>query len=309
MSYWLASLLQGLASGLLYGSLLGVVAVGLTIIWGVMKVVNLAHGHIVVMAAMFSAFLYSLIGSSRANPLIDIIYMALLGAGIGVLFYYSSLHKIIGKADTINLKLEMSTLMSTFGIGLIIYGLHYAIHSFYTSYSIEPAIGWSLGKPPYIKLGSVILQKANIIIGVLGFIISLLAYFFINKTKTGLWVRAVAQDSRALSLSGVNPVTVKLIATVVSTTIAMASGALWLAYQKSVSPLTESLVAPLSFVIVVLGGLGNILGTYLSGVLLGIVYMIILSITQQQALALSVVFGIFLAALVWRPEGIFTTRR
>jgi branched-chain amino acid transport system permease protein len=303
---WAVALLQGLASGVLYGSLLGVVAVGLTLIWGVMKVVNLAHGHLVVLAAMLSAFFYTLFGSSKANPLLDIVYMAALGAVVGAAFYYASLHKIIGNADTITLKLEMSTLMSTFGIGLIIYGLHYTVHAFYPSYSVEPAIGWTLGKPPYIKLGPIILQKANILVGILGLIISILAYLFLTKTMTGLWVRAVAQDSRALALAGVNPVRTKLIATIVSVVIAMSSGALWLAYQKSASPLTESLVAPLSFVIVVLGGLGNVIGTYLSGLLLGIVYMTILSLTQQQALALSVVFAIFLIALIFRPEGLFT---
>ena len=304
MEMVLHAVVRGIVTGLLYGSLIGSVAVGLTIIWGVLKVVNLAHGHVVVLAAMLSAFLYLYMGKAASPPL-EVLYMALLGVAIGTVLYYASLHRIIGKADVMTLKLEMSSLMSTFGFGLLIYGLHYAIHSFYPAYSVEPAIGWSLGMPPYIKLGFLTIEKSKIFVGAAGLVITILAYMFMNKSRLGLWIRAAAQDSRALALSGVNPVLTKLLATIVATSIAMASGVLWLMYQRSISPLTEGIIAPLSFVIVVLGGLGDVIGTYLGGLTLGVIYMLILSLTQEQALALSAVFAILIAVLVLRPQGVF----
>ncbi len=306
----LQAVIKGLIDGLLYGSVLGAVAVGLTLIWGVMKVVNLAHGHLVVLGGMFAAFLMLTRG---LDPILLFVAFIGFGAAMGVVLYYAAIHKIIGKIDVITLKEEMATLMSTFGFGIILFGAHYVLGSEVTTYSTEPSISYSIsimGKTA-IDLGVSLIPLKRILVAGLAFVLSLASYMLIQRTTLGLTIRAVAQDARALALVGINPVLIKLLTTVVSTALAVASGVLYLLYMGSISPTAEYIVAPLSFVIVVLGGLGNIIGTYIGGVILGIVYMEVLYNTQfifgqqQQSIAFVVAFAILVIMLIVRPQGLF----
>ncbi|MCE4600998.1 MAG: branched-chain amino acid ABC transporter permease [Desulfurococcales archaeon] len=312
--------LQGLLTGFLYGSVLGVVAVGLTLIWGVMKVVNLAHGHLVVLGSMFAAYIFIAMG---LNPILIFILFLGFGAIMGAILYYSSIHKIIGKVDVITLKEEMATLMTTFGFGITLFGLHYVINHFKPDYSTEPSLSWkatiagksivsiqaiSLGEAPFT------ISITQIVAAILALLLALALHLLINKTTLGLTIRAVAQDSRALALAGINPVNIKLATTVISSSVAVAAGVLYIIYTGSATPVTESIVAPLSFVIVVLGGLGSILGTYAGGLILGIIYQVIVYSSQaffgqpQQALALATAFAILLIMLIVRPQGLFGKR-
>lgn len=300
---------RGLIVGLVYGSLLGSVAIGLTIIWGVMKVVNLAHGHLVVFAGMLTAFLYlTYEGSLWFSPPMAFIWMGLLGAAFGAFFYFVTLHPIIGHVDTMTLKYEMSSLMATFGFGIALYGIHYVIPDFVHTYSTTPSIGYSIGGfgHTYINFLGVTLEKSKLLMSALGFVLVIIAYGVMNWTSMGLKIRAVAQDARALSIVGINPVRVKVMTAVVATAFAMASGALFLGYSNSISPDSESIIAPLCFVIVVLGGLGSVLGTYLGGILLGIIYMLTLELTgNTQQIAFAVAFAVLIIALVLKPNGVF----
>ncbi|MEB3825320.1 MAG: branched-chain amino acid ABC transporter permease [Desulfurococcales archaeon] len=301
--------LRGIVIGLIYGSVLGAVASGLTIIWGVMKVVNLAHGHILVFAAMMSAFLYlTYKGAVWFTPPIAFIWMGILGLAFGAFFYYVTLHPIIGHVDTMTLKYEMSSLMATFGFGIALYGIHYFLPNIIPSYSTEPSIGFSIGGQghTYISFLGVTIEKSKLLMAALSLVLVIVAHGIMNWTSMGLKIRAVAQDARALSLVGINPVRIKLLTTIVATAFAMSSGVLYLGYANSVTPLSETIVAPLCFVIVVLGGLGSVIGTYMGGLLLGVIYQLVLELTAQtQQFAFVVAFAVLIIALVFKPNGVF----
>jgi len=306
----LTAIASGVVDGILYGSVLGAVAVGLTLIWGVMKVVNLAHGHLVVLGGMLAAYIFL-----KAGIDLLLLFVAFIGLGavVGVILYYASIHKIIGKIDVITLKEEMATLMTTFGFGVVLFGLHYIAGAKVPGYKTEPSINYvlSIAGVSSIDLGIVVVPVKRLVIAFIAFALALLAYMLIQRTTLGLTIQAVAQDSRALALVGINPVMTKLLTTVISSALAVASGVLYLAYIGSISPTTEFMLAPLSFVIVVLGGLGSIMGTYLGGVILGIIYQVVLYLTnvlmgqQQQTIALAVAFSILVIMLVVRPQGLF----
>ena len=306
----LTAITSGVIDGVLYGSVLGAVAVGLTLIWGVMKVVNLAHGHVVVLGGMLAAFIYL---QTRIDLMILFAAFLIIGAALGALLYVASIHKIIGKIDVITLKEEMATLMTTFGFGVVLFGLHYVVAANVPDYKTEPSLTYiiSIAGVSSIDLGIVTIPVKRLVVALVAFLLALLAYMLIQRTTLGLTIQAVAQDSRALALAGINPVMTKLLTTIISTSLAMASGVLYLAYIGSISPTTEFMLAPLSFVIVVLGGLGSIMGTYLGGVILGIIYQVVLYLTnvlmgqQQQTLALAVAFSILVIMLVVRPQGLF----
>lgn len=308
---------QGFVAGLLYGSVIGVVAVGLTLIWGVMKVVNLAHGHLVVLGGMVAAFIFV---TSGINPYIIFILFLGFGGLMGLILYYTAIHKIIGQVDIITLKEEMATLMTTFGFGITLFGLHYVLNNFYRAYSTEPSLSWkaSIAGHSVVNIQSLsigdypfTISVTQITVAIVALILALATHLLINKTRLGLTIRAVAQDSRALALTGVNPVLIKLATTVISGSIAVSAGVLYLIYTGSITPTTEWILAPLSFVIVVLGGLGSIMGTYIGGVILGLVYQIIVYSSQaffgqpQQALALATAFAILIIMLLVKPQGLF----
>ncbi len=304
---------NGLIEGLIYGSVLGAVAVGLTLIWGVMKVVNLAHGHLVVFGGMLAAYLYLARGT---DPLLLFVAFLGLGAAMGAFLYYAAIHKIIGKVDVITLKEEMATLMTTFGFGISLFGFHYVAPRIIGGYQTEPGITYqfSIAGTTAIDLGFAVVTMKRLVVAVLGLLLALASYYLVQRTTLGLMIQAVAQDSRALALVGVNPVLIKLATTVISASIAVASGVLVLVYSGSMDPTKEFILAPLSFVIVVLGGLGSILGTYIGGVILGVIYEVTLYSTtvffgqQQQAIALAVAFAILVFMLVYRPTGLFSRR-
>ncbi len=306
MQVTVTSIISGLINGALYGSLLGVIAIGLTLIWGVMKVVNLAHGHVVVFAAMTAAFLVT---NMELSPPYSLVAAAVIAIPLGAALYYGTLHRIIGKVDTMTLKEEMATLMTTFGAGLILYGSHFVIHQFVTTeYSTEPSIYWAPWQPPSFMVLGVAVEKVRLLVAGLSLIIAVLTHLFLTRTNLGLYIRAVAQDSRALSLVGVNPDRVKLLTTAVATVLAALAGVLYIIYTKSVTPDTEIDIAPLAFIVVVLGGLGSVLGSFIGGVILGIIYQLIFSTTGQQALALAAAFIILIVMLVVRPQGLFGGR-
>ena len=301
-----SELVRGFIEGLLYGSLLGAISVGLTLIWGVMKVVNLAHGHLIVLAAMFAANFYILYKVALLNPMGAIITMGVFGIAMGALLYYTSVHPIIGHVDVITLKHEMATLMATFGFGLTLFGLHYALAAWTNWYSTEPGISWSFGHPPYIMIGSSItIVKTKILVGVISFVIAFALFAIVRLTDLGLKIQAVTQDSRALALVGINPVRIKLLTTILAVAFAMATGPLYLAWAGSVNPLKESIIAPLAFVIVVAGGLGSIMGSYVAGLILGLTYELVVAATQEVSIALVVTFFILLLILALKPTGLF----
>jgi branched-chain amino acid transport system permease protein len=296
---------QGLVLGTFYGILFGFIASGLTIIWGVMKVVNLAHGHIVVFGAMLTANLYAMY---RLNPVYSFLLMAPVGAALGAVLYYSAIHPIIGKVDIITLKEEMATLMATFGFGIILLGSHYVINLYVAhDYSTEPGLGWTLGHPPYTVILGVHVQKVRLVVAGLSLTLVALAHLLLTRTRLGLNIRAVAQDARALSLVGVNPVRTRLLTSVLSATLAAMSGALYVMYAGSVTPESEyvKMIGPMSFVVVVLGGLGSVIGSLVGGLILGIAYQLTWAITGEQAYGYAVAFSLLVIMLVVRPQGLF----
>ncbi len=301
----LAALTRGLVLGTLYGVLFGAIAAGLTIIWGVMKVVNLAHGHIVVFGAMLTANLYALY---NLNPIYSFLLMAPVGALVGIALYYASIYPIIGKVDVITLKEEMATLMATFGFGLALLGSHYVINLYINNeYSTEPGLGWSIGKVPSVSIAGVYVQKARLLVAGLAVLLSIAAHLLLTRTRLGLNIRAVAQDARALALVGVDPARTRLVTAIFSAVLAAMSGALYVIYAGSVTPESEytSLIGPLSFVVVVLGGLGSVLGSLIGGIILGIAYQVTYAITQMQAIGYTVAFALLVIMLVVRPQGLF----
>ena len=174
--------------------------------------------------------------------------------------------------------------------------------------SNEGLSGWTLsinGKT-YINIAGTHLEYTKLFGAGLGVAVVLVTELFLRKTVWGLAIRAVAEDARAVALTGYDPVRIKLLTTVISTAMALVTGALYAIYLSSgISTGLESQIAPLSFVIVVLGGLGSLIGTLIGGLIIGLTYNITLALTGHSEISLSVAFAILLIILVVRPKGLF----
>ncbi len=293
--------------GFLQGIILGAVAAGLTLIWGIMKVVNLAHGHLAVLGA-FLAVIVSMHYASTGMIALSPIIAFLVGLGVGLIFYYASLHLIVGKAETMTLKVEMGSLLSTFGFGLGIYGFLFLASSWgwFPQYANVRHWSISVGGTTYFAIGSIAIQYKWLVPLAYALVMITAAELFLRKTLWGIKMRAVAQDSRALALTGEDPVRVKLLTSIISVGLAMMGGAIYALYNSSgINPDLESLLAPLSFVIVVLGGLGSIIGTLIGGIIIGITSGIVFAFTGSQTVSLSVAFIILVIVLLVKPKGLF----
>lgn len=304
----MTELLINMTNGLLWGMVLGAVSVGLTLIWGVMKVVNLAHGESILLGSYIISVLLLFMG---IDPIIGMFIALGSGLLLGFAIYWLNLHKIIGHVDVINLRIEMSTLLEMFAVSIILYNLY----SFFTR--SEPfGIGiWHLGPTSYVYIGYMSVQVNHLTAAFLSFIAIYIIYQFISKTSTGKAIRAVMQDSQAASLVGIDPVKIKMLTTVISIGFTAFSGFLVILYESAVVPSIAYKYAPLAFTIVVLGGLGSIIGTFIAGIIIGFVYgisKVIFSVlvgkNASDPLALTTAFIILVLTLLLKPEGLFGRR-
>jgi len=305
MSGLIDILLINVVNGVLWGLIIGVSSLGLTELWGVMKVVNIAQGETLLLGAYIVIWAYTTLALS---PLIGIWVALAIGIAAGAIIYFLLLHKLIGKVEVMTLKTEMSTLLIMFALSIIL------SNSYYYWIGAEPkGLGtWKIFESTYYYIGSLRLRTNEIFAATFAIILTLVMYLFLSKTITGKAIRAVMQDAQAASLVGINPVKIKLLTSILGIGITVFTGFLILLHEASITPETAVKYAPIAFAVVVLGGLGNELGTLIGGIIIGFVYgltkVIISSINPailSDPFALSTAFMILVLTLLLKPEGLF----
>jgi branched-chain amino acid transport system permease protein len=250
-----------LVFGILLGCVFAVIAHGLNLIWGVTKVVNVAHGEFIMLGAYGAYFLNLYLG---LNPLLSAPIDAAIGLGVGVAFYFGFLHRELRGKEEITLQSEMVTLVATFGLSL-------ALSNVATLVWKGDFVGIRFS-PGTLDLGAIKVPLGGLYVAVVSVGIIAFTQFFLTRTYLGNAVRAYSQDIAASKLMGVNPVRVAAFATALGLSITMAGGALltvWI--PTGINPEMGHLYAPISFVIVVLGGPGRMWGSLLGGLAVGII--------------------------------------
>ncbi len=292
--------------GLLWGAVLGFASVGLTLLWGVMKVVNLAQGEIILMGSYIAIILFAL----GINPFVGGSLALITGLAVGFLIYWSLLHKLVGKVEKITLKIEMSTLLAMFALSIALSNYYY-----YTFGNEPRGLGlWSIGLS-YIRIGAMTVRTNVLLADVLSILSVVVVYLFLERTILGKSIRAVMQDAQAASLVGIDPVKIKLLTAMLGIGLTAFSGFMVILYESAVTPDVAYKYAPLSFVIVVLGGLGSVVGALVAGLIIGLVYGVSKSVVafynqnMSDPVALAVVFTILIVILLVKPEGLFGRKR
>jgi branched-chain amino acid transport system permease protein len=274
--------------GLLLGGVYGLIASGLSLIWGVMEVVNFAHGEFLMLSMFATYFMSVYLG---CDPYLTILPVAAGFFLFGELTYHTIIKRIMNGP-------MLAQVFSTYGISLFLANLALFLWGFEFRSIPEELIRFK----GIIYLGDYPINLAHLSAAVGCMVTYLLLIWFMNMTKTGKALRAVSQDREAAALMGIEINRMNGMAWGVSSACVAVAGA-FLAAFFFINPAIGTVFSTLTFVIVVLGGFGSILGSFVGGVVIGLVQSFVG--VMLPGFELVIAFSIFFLVLLIRPQGIF----
>jgi len=279
-------LVRSLIDGLLLGFVYGLAAMGLTLIWGVMNVINLSHGSIIALGMFAVFFLFTGLG---VPVYLAVLLAGVLGLFLGVIIYYIAVHRVLDAP-------HLSTLLATYAVNMIIIGLGTAALST-SPYNVE----YSLGS---IRLGeAIVIPGTRLVAALAAILVTGLLFLFLQRTRLGWYIRAVTDNRAAAEIVGVPSIQILALSFGLGTLLAAFSGAL-IATFFPFTILAGGQYELKSFVIGVLGGLGNPVGSLFGGLILGAIEGLVpafMPTTWTPVLE----FALFILILLVRPSGLF----
>jgi len=282
-------LLASLPDGILLGFVFGLAAMGLTLIWGVMNVINLSHGPIIALGMFGTFFIFIRMG---INPYIGLFLIAIIGLIIGILIYFVAVHRVIDAP-------HLSSLLATFSVNMIIIGLGTAALTT-SPYNVDFNVG-------SFRLGSTIILVTRVIAAGIAILFTGGLFLFLYKTRPGKFIRAVTNNRAAAELMGVPSTRILALSFGLGTMLAAVSGAL-IATFFPFSILSGGGYELKSFVIGVLGGLGSPIGALFGGLILGVLESVIPAFMETSWVPV-IEFGLFVVILLVRPHGLFGAKK
>jgi branched-chain amino acid transport system permease protein len=280
-------LLQGVVGGLLMGFVYALIAAGLSLIFGLMEIVNFAHGEMLMLAMFASFWTWALWG---LDPLLSLPLTAGLLAALGWATYRGLVRFILDAP-------MLAQIFATFGLAVFLRSGAQALWGADFHLVKDPlvegrlvAAGVFVGVPQLVASGGALLAFG-------------LLYLFITRTETGLALQATAQDRQAASLMGIDTQRMFALGWAVGGACVGVAGGLLTTFFY-VFPEVGAPFALLAYVAVALGGFGNVPATLAGGVVVGLVE-VLGGLLFDPSLKLIGVFGLYLVVVLWRPQGLF----
>ncbi len=280
-------LLQSIVLGILTGGVYALMASGLTLVFGIMRVVNLAHAAVIVTAAYVS---WQLFVEFHLDPILSIVIIAPVFFLAGALVDRTIMRRLAGHDVTL-------TVLVTFGIAIILEGSQGSLWSsnfqaINTSYSLNS-----------FEVGGIYVPLIRLLAGGVALLILGALYLMLTRSDLGRAIRATTQDARTAALVGVNVEQVTMIAFALGVAMASASGPL-MGMLFSFYPATHWLWIGKLLAIVVLGGLGSLAGTFAAAMILGLAEQVATVLLPLDWAPL-VFYGFLFGVLIVRPQGLF----
>ena len=293
----LEQLIGNLIQGLVLGAVYGMATMGLSLIFGVLKVVNVGHGAFIMVGAFITLWLFNALG---INPILAVPVAFIVGMGLGLLFYYTIVQRLI-KAP------ELATLLVTFSIGILLEEtIKLIFGSEFRGYN------WAVGK---INLGITVLPMTKIYACIGSVVIALLLYLWFNKTRAGSAMRSVVEDSEGARVCGVNVGGAYALSFALGIGLTVASGVLLTMFiPVGINPYMGGGYTLKAFVIAVLGGLASPYGAFFGGLVFGLIengsYTLFALIPGVEPFALTrfLSFMMLLVILLIRPTGLLRAK-
>jgi branched-chain amino acid transport system permease protein len=283
----LADLSTPLIMGILLGGLYAIIALGLSLVFGVMKLINVAHGDLVLFSSYFAYAAMTMVG---IDPILSLVIGIPLMFAIGFVIQ----KYLLSRAFAISME---APLIIAFGISLVLQNFQQIVWSpmsrgLTTSYTLTS-----------FSLGGIRIPLAYLLDFVTALVVMLLLREFLNRTYLGKAINAASQDRKAAQLMGINTGRVYAFAFAISMVIAALAG-VFLGLTFPFTPQSGVSFLIIAFGVVIIGGLGSMLGTFIGGMVLGLAQTLggyFFGAAAQMLCA----YGVVLVVLAVRPQGIF----
>ncbi len=286
---------QLLFAALVLGALYALIALGLNLVYGTMRLLNIAHGDLVMIGAYAAFWCFSLLGLS---PVIAMPAIACLTAGIGIGLYFLLFRGQLASSKPVA-QIEANSLLLFFGISVVVQNV--------------TALWFSATPRAYRHLDEVyrigeVAMTGNRIATLLVAVTCLIGVVvFLNRTFFGMSIQALIQHREAARVVGIHVERVQLISIAVGFGVAGIAGGL-VSMTEQVSPFMGFPFTIASFVVIIMGGLGNVMGGILAGFLLAFIEIYAVALTSANMRSI-LLYGIFVAVLILRPQGLLGKAR
>lgn len=278
-------------TGLMLGGMYALIAMGLTLQYGVARIMNLSYGEFLVAAAFASYWLFT---GWAVSPLLGLMLVIPISFGVSFALYRVLLTPLVRRARTRD-ALEVDSILATFGMMFIVQGIMLAMFGgAYYSYSFLAI--------PVALLGESLALNRLMAFG-LAVVIGLALYLALTRTRIGTAIRAVAVDPSAAQLVAINVAQTSALAFALGGALVATAGVL-ISMFLTFSASSGVVFTMKALIIVVMGGVGNLLGCLVAGLLLGLSEALVATYVDP-GLTLAVNFALFLTVLLTKPAGLF----
>ncbi len=284
MDLYLHLVTQALAIGLLTGILYVLIALGLTLIYGILHIVNFAHGEIYMLGAMGVFYLYVVFKLPFVVTLLAILLLSVL---LGLVIERTVFRSLRGQ--------WLQLVVASVGLSLIIQSLAWIAFGIQEKNVPSTFTG-------VVSFGGVRLPTERLVAATVGVVLVAILYTLVYRTKVGLAMRAIEEDEETARMLGINADRVAALACAVGFALAALAGA-FVAPIYSLNPGMGLEPILMSFLIIIVGGLGSITGTVLAGLLVGVIQSVGGVLFGAEA-AYGLVFVVMIVVLVFRPSGL-----
>ncbi len=293
----MADLLSGqlLVAALVLASVYGLVALGLNLIYGTMRLLNVAHGEILMLGGYLAYWSFTLTG---VGPIYSMFVAMVLAGALGAAVYYYLCRRVL-RASKLVAQVEANSLLVLFGVSIILQNV--VALSFTATARAYPYLD------QIIRIGNFQVTANRLVVLAIGLAVCLACVAFFRMSMTGLAIRALIQQPDAAALVGIDVERTRLISFSLGFAIAGLAGCL-ISMLEQITPFMGFPFTIAAFVVIILGGLGNLLGGLAGAALLAVieVYGVALTSTSMRSI---LIYGVFIGVLVWRPRGLFGARR
>ncbi|MEO8104601.1 MAG: branched-chain amino acid ABC transporter permease [Betaproteobacteria bacterium] len=283
-------ILQAIYSGILTGSSYALIALGLALVFGTMRVINLAHGEMVLVAAYMA---YTLESAYQVNPLLAIPLAVLVACALSIV--------VNSLVNRIHHDRELNSLILTFGLGIMLTNLALMI------WKADIRSTKSAWMQDAISFGSLYSMKGELLFFVVGLVLVGGVAWWLRASWYGRAVRAVSSNREAAKLMGINPQRTELVSFLVAGLLAGFAGVA-LYCNSVIQPSLGGALTVKAFIITVLAGMGSIVGVLVGALLIGIAEALTTTLASSALQDLTAMV-LFLLVLFVLPNGLFGTRR
>lgn len=273
-------------NGLSTGSMYALVAIGYTMVYGIAKMINFAHGDIIMAGAYFALIVMGFVG-----PIPAILFSIVATAALGVLTEKVAYKPLRGKGS-------LEVLITAIGVSYLLENVFLLI--FGSAARTFPQI---MPKGT-INLGGISIKYITVITFVVTAVCTAVLLFFINKTKLGKAMRAVSEDQGAAQLMGINVNTTVSLTFAIGSGLGAIAGVIYGCAYSLITPYIGLMLGIKAFIAAVLGGIGSVPGAMVGGLMLGVAESLTIAYISSD-FSDAVVFGILILVLLVKPAGLF----